>query len=560
MLFSRKNKQRRSAMPAFSFCEQNAEGLKAWVSVLPRTDTKALANRLMQAGKELASSDCQLPQVLTVLDILSEAINTAASNLANQSLAGGQEIDTFRKRQAFFTLFGQIYFITGQKKLAQKPSLACDELFIKANDFLSQAAFASFQLYETPPTACWQLLNRIYHYSLTDSSSEANAVKLGATYKTVAAIACASPEKLTTSQLEVLIEYMRTAVVGIRICADASTYTYFQVDIDGNQAPSRTIASDQTAPRADNVIYFDFESLRSTLASSSLSKELANHLSASYGQPKKRAFSRTPGTGELEVCSGISAVHFYLNGKQAFEEFSDRFRSAISKQTDTSLINLSATTAPNSKDVWSGAYSTNWQQSQFDGESIEFQIRNSRSDNGEVRHEFHVQNVAICDITPKGYQLCGNNIALKECKPGSLIGVRNPEQQHWHVCVIRWSKTDKDKKWIGVELFAPHIHPCGIKIVHSKHGTDFLPALLLPPEPSNGVDAAHRNSFSLLIPKLNLNGKTAATLINANSEEQIVLGECIEQTGSYSRYLYTSHDNAYELESKKQFVQQGYGY
>lgn len=558
MLFSRKNKQRRSEMPAFSFCEPSADGLRAWVSVLPRTDTKALANQLMRAGQELSSSDCQLPQVLTVLDILSEAISTAAGNLINQSLGGLQEIDTFRKRQAFFTLFGQIYFITGQKQLAQKPSLTCDDLYIKANEFLSQAAFASFQLYETPPAGCWQLLNSIYQYSLTNSSSEANAVKLGATYKTVAGLACASPEKLTTSQLEVLIEYMRTAVVGIRICASADTHTHFAVAIDSDQAPSRTIANEDPDQPTENVIYFDLESLRSTLASGSLSSELAAHLKASYGLPKNRAFNRIDGDGEMEICSGISAVHFYLNGEQTFEAFTDRFKDAISTKAGGLSANLSS--GNGSKDVWAGAYSSNWQQAQITGESIEFQIKNSSSTNSEILREFNLQSVAICDLNPKGYRLSGNNIALRECKPGGLIGIRNPDQKHWHVCVIRWSKTEKDKKWIGVELFAPRIHPCGIKIVHSKHGTDFLPALLLPPEPSTGIDAEHNDSISLLLPKLNLNGKTAATLINAESEEQIVLGECIEQTGSYGRYLYTSRDSAYDLETKEQFVQQGYGY
>lgn len=531
MLFSRKNKQRQ--MPAFSFCEQSAEGLKTWVSILPRRDTKALVKQLIKAGRELTASKCQLTQALIVIDILAEPLMTAANGLLSESFAKHNKLDAFKKRQEFFNLFGQIYYFTGQKQLATKPGLIADELFIKANDYLSNAVIASYQLYETPPVGCWRLLHSIYQYSLIDSGNEANALKLSACYKTIIGLACGSPEKLNTQQIAIMAEYLRTAVVNIRICAEANKDTHFAAITTKDQASNRYLPISDTSKESENTIYFDLSLLKSTLASSSLSKELAEHLTSSYGQLRNRAYKRTAGKGTLEVCSGIQAIHYYLCGGKPFEDFAKRF---------TCLSNmLSETSSPGGrKDVWNGVYSTNWQSTEFSGESIEFQIQNSQQDSTEQKRAFPIQQVNIGDLNPKGYRLSGNNIALRDFKPGTIIGIKNPQQDHWHVSVIRWSKTQREEKSIGVELFTPHIQPCGIKIRHSKNGTDFVPAFLLPPSVSN--ENNRENSTSLLLSHINLSGKTAATIINSESEEHIVLGDCIEQSGSYSRYLYTSQD------------------
>ncbi|MGB1191315.1 MAG: hypothetical protein ACPG3T_00165 [Pseudomonadales bacterium] len=84
MFFKRKNKQHRATLPEFSFCEASIKGLQSWVNVLPRTNIRAMANQLIVAGKELTASNCQLSQLLTVLDILNEPITTVASGLLTQ--------------------------------------------------------------------------------------------------------------------------------------------------------------------------------------------------------------------------------------------------------------------------------------------------------------------------------------------------------------------------------------------------------------------------------------------------------------------------------------------
>ena len=544
MFFKRKNKLRQKALPEFSFCEANTEGLRSWVSVLPRRNIRAMANQLIVAGKELTASNCQLNQLVAVLEILGEPIMTVSSGLLTQQIKDDHEIDIYRKRQEFFTLFGHIYCVAGQAQLKNKSAQHIDELLLKAINFLSNATIASYQLYESPPAGCWQLLHKIYQYSLTSSYTEANAVKFSASYKTVAALCCASPEKLNASQIEALAEYMRTAIVGVSICENPNHQTNFCVAINEDQQPHRYMPNtdaENTNDSNSNVIFFDFHKIQTTLTTSCLSSDMAKHLNSSYGPPQIRAHARNASTGVLEICSDLSAIHYFLSGEQGFESFTNRFGVKYTTGSNT----VQKTKKAIKGDVWNGIYASNWQQTEYNGNSIEFQIQKNVAKKNHKSTEFPIQQIAISDLNPRGYKLVGNDIALRVYKPGNLIGLKHTDESIWHVGIIRWSKAIKHEKQLGVELLTKQIQPYGVKIVHSKQGGDFMPALLLPESASHGANSpAANNSASLLLPRLTLNGKTAAIMINEKSKKHIVLGDCVEESGDYCRFLYSDQNSS----------------
>ena len=557
MFFRWKKKQRKHALPEFSFCEPSIEGLRSWVNVLPRSNIRAMANQLIVAGKELTASNCQLNQLIDVLDILGEPIMSTTSGLLRQQIDNDHEIDIYRKRQEFFSLFGHIYCVAGQAQLNSKSAQHIDELLIKASEFLCNATIASYQLYESPPPGCWQLLHKIYQYSLTNSCTEANAVKFSASYKTIAALCCASPEKLSANQIEVLAEYMRTAIVGVSICENANSHTNFCVSYNEDQQPHRFMKDEtpsvtlnkeqennEKVEGNENVIFFDFHKIQITLTSSCLSSELATHLTSSYGPPHIRAHTRTPASGALETCTELSAIHYFLSGKRTFESFTHLFNTEYTLGEKKSGQNKTQ----RSNDVWNGIYASNWQDTEFDGNSIEFKIQKNGGKSDQDSVKFPIQRISIADLNPKGYKLIGNNIALRVYKPGNLIGLKHSDEKQWHVGIIRWSKSIKQEKQIGIELLTRQIQPFGIKVIHSKHGSDFIPALMLPANTDDKRDANCRDlniekyqgkNASLLLPQLNLTGKTAAIMIDSRSQKSILLGECIETNGSYCRYLYT---------------------
>ena len=553
MFFKRKNKLRQKALPEFSFCEANVEGLRSWVNVLPRRNIRAMANQLIVAGKELTASNCQLNQLVAVLEILGEPIMTVSSGLLTQQIKDDHEIDIYRKRQEFFTLFGHIYCVAGQAQLKNESAQHIDELLLKAIKFLCNATIASYQLYESPPAGCWQLLHKIYLYSLTNSYTEANAVKFSSSYKIVAALCCASPEKLNAKQIEVLAEYMRSAIVGVSICENPNNHTNFCVATNEDQQPYRYMPKTEVLKMNsnesnghhhkpdshNNVIYFDFHKIRTTLTTSCLSRDMAKHLSSSYGMPQVRAHTRNAATGTLEICSDLSAIHYFLSGEQSLESLTQHLGEEYTAGSNTAKQKITH----DKNDVWNDIYASNWQQSEFNGNSIEFQIQKNNTKKIHHSPEFAVQRIAISDLNPSGYKLVGNDIALRAYKPGNLIGLKHTDENNWHVGIIRWSKAIKHEKQLGIELLTKQIQPYGIKIVHSKQGGDFMPALLLPESTCQEKNCkASSNGASLLLPRLKLKGKTAAIMINTQSKKQIVLGDCIEESGGFCRFLYTDQN------------------
>jgi len=146
--------------------------------------------------------------------------------------------------------------------------------------------------------------------------------------------------------------------------------------------------------------------------------------------------------------------------------------------------------------------------------------------------------------------LSGNDAALKEYRTGALIGIKNPNQPHWHVAVVRWSKSGEEKKTLGVELLDPNIQACGVKVLHTQHSAEIKPALLLPPE-SPTADAANdagqavtEASPGILMPRIDLSGKTSAMIITIDEQYNIMLGNCIEQSANSSRYEYSTQESA----------------
>ena len=77
-----------------------------------------------------------------------------------------------------------------------------------------------------------------------------------------------------------------------------------------------------------------------------LSLDLLQHLVGAWGQEADRAFQRMPGQGQVQVCIGMSALHYQLAGGQVFAD----------------TLRLSAQAVPDAfapkpkEDVWSLAF------------------------------------------------------------------------------------------------------------------------------------------------------------------------------------------------------------
>ncbi len=549
MLFRRNYSNRSLALPAFSFCEPTAEGLKSWIKILPKTDPHALANKLIQAGEDIATSQCELEQALPALDMLATPLHNAAQGLTQFHSKDQSDSAALLKQQRLYSLYGQIYFFTAQKHLELKSGPACDGLMLTASGYLCRAMLTSYQLQESAPSGCWKQLHAIYLYSITDSHSATTATRLDDNYKAMVSLACANPDKLNSTQLASLFDYLQNIDTGVRINATPTDQSHFKLATHQDVAPQRYLHCDQHGSQAHSettpaaTLYLNFQKLQSDLSSSSLSPELIGQLANCFDASPHRTFNRALGAGTLDICHGFEQIHYYLSGEKSFESFTRPFINTYTVD-DLSSINSMGEPCSKTNDIWKSDYKTGWNNVEFSGDSIEFKIRTSLDNEDKSSGGYNLNSITIVDTNPTGYCLSGHHLSFTNYKSGNLIGLRDAENGKWNVAVIRWTKNEDDQRKLGVELLGPDIKPYGIKIIHSKQGTELLPALGVSPLKKDRSTSDDANLANLIIPNLGLKAKSAATLIGEDVEQRIILSDCVEKTNEYCRYAHTTLTDA----------------
>ena len=62
---------------------------------------------------------------------------------------------------------------------------------------------------------------------------------------------------------------------------------------------------------------------------------MAKHLSSSYGMPQVRAHARNAATGTLDICSDLSAIHYFLSGEQSLESLTQHLGAEYKAGSNT---------------------------------------------------------------------------------------------------------------------------------------------------------------------------------------------------------------------------------
>lgn len=542
MLFRRKKKPEPVSIPAFSFCKADAESLQQWVSALPRTNLTALVHELTCLGEELTQAGGSPEQELAVFSIADEVIATASKGLARQSAMAYTPVEAIRRQQQFEMLYGSIYFATAEKILQSGSGIDADQFLLVAAHHLSRAINASHQLYEPAPANCWAALHKVYRHSLSDTCQEQTIINIGAVYKAASALSCAQPSQLGSSQVITLYDLILTAVAGVGISSEYGEQCYYEASLGGDDPPARCYgdSAGNSNDNSANHIFFDFTGLQATLSNLSVAPELTSHLEKCFSPTLARQFIRKACNESLQVCVGLSSLHYYLSGNKSFEAFTALENNLIAKTRNRFLSK--PTTRDSKTDVWDSVYTGSWELAEFDGQSIKDNLQIADDDSTAIYYP--IETVQSVDRTANGLHIKGLNPRLYQCGPGDVIGIRHQEADCWQLGVIRWSRASNRQRDLGVELLHPAPVPYAIKLVHSKHGTDFLPALLLPEtgtatEPGYSGDNLP-NGAQLLFSAVPVSGKSAAILINEQSKQRIVLQQCRERTGSYCRYSFTA--------------------
>ncbi len=546
MFFGRKKKARQPDLPALSFCDSSTAALEEWLSVLPKSDSGALANQLIRAAREILAAECEPETLQQVAGILGESAQHTLAGLreagpragqtdAKPSQAGDEDLalnGQLLKIRQLGALYGELYARICQQLDDKRLKQDADALILRCSYFLAESIVAAYQLYEAPIPGSWRAFHRCFSDSLQHCKDETTSFKITARYKAVSALACAYPERLSPTQVNTLYHYIVNSTTAIAISAQAAEQHYFATRLDSDDEPGRCFAASQPSadPAVDAdadpaMIYFDFALLQQNLVAASVSTLVKSHLEECFKAPQQRQFERVPHQQSVDACTGLAALHYYLSGETPLQQFAADVVTRSGRALP--MLGTTISSTGDKQDVWEGVYQGNWQGATSDSSAIEFEINQNSGEQAGPAINSDVQRLTSIDTNPQGFCLSGNSHALRHYKPGRLMGLKAEGEQQWLAGIIRWTRTSETERRLGIELLGAPLVPCAVQLLHSKAGEQLLPALQLPAShfsvhgaPSRGSEA---NEKHLLVPNLGIRGKCAAILLAGDSHDRAVL-------------------------------------
>ena len=395
----------------------------------------------------------------------------------------------------------------------------------RAISALGKILITCYQTYAPTPAGIWSEIHQLFRYAAQQNiqdvpvqeESEDQTRNINLVYKQALLLALADPYRLMPGEVSKTADYLDkfgNQAHLLPLSETPSTTGLFLVRLDSDKPP-RAMAQNVTVTDARTDIFLNALSLARLLhqqvtqleageswkalklpedSSNPAYKDLMRRLIRHWGITPKRHFNRVKQETTLEICSGIRALHYFLNGNNV-SELKDNLESKesdITVQLSSSLIDQSSQQTFNS---------THW---------------------------------TVINESAGGLALSKVSNDTVQISVGEIIGLKPDKNASWNIGVVRWVQSDNPQHLeLGVQMLAPNATPATIiPTIRGEHEIA-QQALLLPELP------IIKQPVSLLAPRgcysdmrefeLRLNGDTK--IIRATS--------LIEQTCCYEIFQFS---------------------
>jgi len=384
----------------------------------------------------------------------------------------------------------------------------------RAMHAVAEHALTYYQTYLTPPEHIWSDLHQLYfcaiklgiqNFKVDEEITVAGSTAIIAntvenTYKHALLMSLADPRHLTQKDMRLVAEYLAFHVENAKVSIVAPieiTNSCFIVNLSSNKPPV-PYSKQKVAPNPDSDILLqtldlvigihqDLNSLRNNQLSISGGIpvnanrgeyiDLLTYLIKHWGLTQKRIFNRTKSEGEIEVVTGIPAIHYFSS-------------SNVEQAVNTKVNKLH----PNANT-----------------------LEPSR---------WHIINISAIGMSVRRHASAEKNIRI-----GGLLGFKAKNEQRWSIGLVRWAACgSRDKLDIGVQLIAPHAQSAIAYI--DKTGSEEM-VLLLP-------ELAAVKMPATIIVRVGVYQPARQLLIKYNSSTHVImLTKIVERSHHFERIQYS---------------------
>jgi len=543
-----------------SFCEATPRDLKRWIADLPKANIGETARLLYQALGELNLLLTPSDNRLNLLELIRPEVYFVCQHLERHFLHQAIMLDERSRKISNLCQALQSHLAIGYKQIVlriapkysnDRAALVSTALQRAAHAFKGQLLRAT-QLYSSPPEHLWFELHQLYRSAAElqlqhrrvhdDLASLTTELSLEQTYIAALLLGSARCNQLRQNQIARLAEVLEpwSASLKLHPASPDAGLLAISSELDAGPRYRNMFRSEQQR----GLLGFDPQPLVNAIeahllhqdtstplpVAAGLSFDTLQHLHAAWGQAAERSFQRTVGQGNLTVCVGMSALHFYLGGERSFSD--------MLKHPGARAANFSNVVAKGEKDSWSQAFDAAPQNNEqfLPYEEIQYDHLVEDESSTDAAPHYPTYALPVINHSPGGYCLAWPNEVPAELQAGEMLGIQDSVGLGWSIAVIRWIRQVRGGgTQMGIELVAPHAQPCGLQLVRSRDDhSQYLRGLLLPEISAIDVPA------TLLAPRLPFQEGNRVMINTLGEEHRAGLDRRVASTHSFNQFAYRS--------------------
>lgn len=459
---------------------------------------------------------------------------------------------------------------------------------------LSEILLTHYKIYAPEPAFLWSEIHRLYEIAesrklhltvLKNTRFTGQGTSIEKAYKQAILLALANPYHLRNNEIESVFKSLETWSDYVRLCrpeedlaGTASFVTCMNTDrspvqldmvktLDGNSC--RFIDTTDLNQYLRNQIARSPMEAPGELASTSgsgspeLDDPLLRRLYLSWDNRGKRNFSRSESDGKTEISIGLNSTHFLMEEEtRAFTEQQqydthETEPAVLDDERNPEEINpLEITHTTFSIEPLPGktkgeAY---WNASAAHGNQ-EHTLSGDTKISNIPEPTYNASSWKTLNVSAGGYCLLWDHDRSSNAQVGEIVGIResSPGQNPlWSVGVVRWMQYIRNEGLkLGIQILAPHASTLQARLMSGRASKKKEYSCLSLPE----IRAMHQPA-SLVTSTLQYKVGDALILNDHGKLINVQLTRLVENTGNYSRFLYTPINNKEIRQFEKEIERQ----
>jgi hypothetical protein len=514
--------------------ETDPKYAREWLAALPLADSGESARELYQALYTLNRQELEIARRYELMELYAGPVATVAAGLQANLARLALPLTPKKRQLAEFLCQLYLEMANGYKcclhDLQQQRILWGKRHLImrataRAMHYLGEVLYRSYLVYMPSPPRVWQEIHQLYRYAeatgrlneaIPPPSGEADATHgtILQRYLQMLLLAACNPYQLPQNECIMVNRFLGKWALkaSINPVDDSSIPpSSFLMNLAADSPPAPFVR-DSSLPVNAGWRVLNAVELTRTLEGfihrlqkgestktldlgvdclDSACLDLLQRLLRAWGLVVRRQHARIKRHGNVFLCTGMNAIHFFANGQKSF---TPPTTSAVVEYEEAVKWpgGLDKTEKPSADQLYVALDEPDL--------AVAPTPANIASENVEVVANapewYRIDRWLIQDISPKGVLLAHSGDAATHVRVGDLVGIqRVNETGHWSVGVVRWLRSPQNNNLeTGIELFAPRLMPVTIGVAtDSPQRYRYAPALLLPE-----MNALHRPATLLL--------------------------------------------------------------